>query len=175
MTSLPLECTLILAYAFTLGLIAFLLEWVAGHAHRRSLAVSTAGFTYHRDRDVWQCPKDQHLFPILSDSVRGKVIYRAPATACRVCPSKAACTDSDHGREVERDLGTVESGMKHFHRAISLMLMVLACLILGVEVFRTGHGSARITLVAALGLFCLLVRFLVAGFRKNDPRVKATP
>ena len=43
MADLPLECVLMLGYAMTLALIALLLEWVAGHAHRRSLRVSTAG------------------------------------------------------------------------------------------------------------------------------------
>src|SRR5262250_2939575 len=102
MAGVPLECILMLAYALSLALIALVLEWVAGHAHRRSLRVSTAGFSYHPDRDIWRCPQDQHLFPVFSDSAKGIVIYRAPASACNSCRSKAACTDSNHGREITK-------------------------------------------------------------------------
>ena len=70
MAGFSLECILMLAYALSLVLIAFFLEWVAGHAHRRSLGVSTAGFRYHSDKDVWVCPKDHHLFPVFSDPVK---------------------------------------------------------------------------------------------------------
>src|SRR6516225_1879369 len=139
MSGVSLECILMLGYAISLALIALLLEWVAGHAHRRSLRFSTAGFTYHPDRDIWRCPRDQHLFPVFSDSATGRVIYRAPAATCNACPSKAACTDSSDGREIQRStLSELEHGMKRFHRVVSLTLLVLASLILVVELFRTG-------------------------------------
>src|SRR5271155_4679829 len=100
MAGVSLEFVLMLGYAVSLAFIALLLESAARHAHRRSLGASTAGFTYHPDRDIWRCPQDQHLFPIFSDTARGAVIYRAPAAVCNSCRSKAACTDSDHGREI---------------------------------------------------------------------------
>ena len=163
MTSGPLEYILALGYALGLALTAFMLEWVAGHAHRRSLAVSTAGFTYHPEKDIWRCPQDQHLFPVFSDSARGTVLYRAPAAACNACPSKAACTDSRQGREIERsDLNGLEYGMKRFQRAVSLTLLVLASLILVVELFRTGGLYPRIVLASALTLFCVLIGRLSA-------------
>ena len=161
MAGASLECILMLAYALSLGLIALLLEWVAGHAHRRSLRASTGGFTYHPDRDIWSCPRDQHLFPVFSDSVRGKVIYRASASACNTCPSKAACTDSSNGREIERNLSDVEYGMKRFHRGISLTLLVLASLILIVELFRAGGVYPRLVLAMALLAFCAFIRRLI--------------
>ena len=131
MAGVPLEYVLMLGYSLSLALIALLLEWIGHHAHRRSVVGSTAGFTYHPDRDVWRCPKDQHLFPVFSDSVRGTVMYRAPAKTCNSCPSKMACTDSSSGREIEATcLTMVESGMKRFHRAVSLTLLVLASLFL---------------------------------------------
>src|SRR5262249_14155290 len=98
-------------------------------------------------------PKDQHLFPVFSESVGGRVIYRAPAAACNACPSKAACTDSDHAREIERNLGEVGSGMQRFHRLLSVTLLVLACLILGVDLFRTSSRLPRIVLASTLGVF----------------------
>jgi heme A synthase len=152
-----------LGYALSLTFIALLLEWIAGHAHRRSLGASTAGFTYHPDRDIWRCPRDQHLFPVFSDSAKRTVIYRAPAAACNACPSKAACTDSSNGREIERsDLSDLESGMKRFHRAVSLTLLALASLILFVELFRTGGLYPRIVLASTLMLFCVLIQRLAA-------------
>jgi len=160
-----------LGYALALALIALLLEWVARHAHRRSLGVSTAGFTYHPEHDIWKCPKDQHLFPVFSDSVRGTVIYRAPATACNTCKSKAACTDSNEGREIERSSSSnLEGGMKRFHRAISLTLLVLASLILVVELFRIDSLYPRIVLASTLTLFCVLIQRLSAKLGQSMQR-----
>jgi heme A synthase len=173
MAHISLEFVLMLGYAISLALIALLLEWAAGHAHRRSRGVSTAGFTYHPDRDIWRCPRDQHLFPIFSDSAKGVVIYRAPASACNSCKSKAACTDSNHGREIERrDLNTLEHGMQQFHRAVSLTLLVLASLILVVELFRTGSLYPRIALLSVLMLLCLIVQRLSSI---SGPSMRAAP
>ncbi len=159
MAGVSLEFVLMLGYAVSLAFIALLLEWAARRAHRRSLGASTAGFTFHPDRDVWRCPQDQHLFPIFSDSAKGVVIYRAPASACNSCRSKAACTDSDHGRQIERrDLSGLEFGMQRFHRAVSLTLLVLASLILIVELLRASGLYPRITLTSVLMLFCLIVQ-----------------
>jgi heme A synthase len=164
MVRLSLEFILMLGYAVSLAFIALLLEWAARHAHRRSLGIATAGFTYHADRDVWKCPQDQHLFPIFSDAARGAVIYRAPAAACNACKSKAACTDSNNGREIERrDLNGLEYGMQRFHRAMSLTLLVLASLILVIEFFRAVGLYPRIMLVLVLTLFCLIVQRLSAN------------
>ena len=85
----------------------------------------------------------------------GRVNDRAPAATCNACPSKAACTDSSGGREIERNtLSEVEYGMKRFHRAVSLTLLVLASLILVVELFRTRGLYPRIVLVSSLTVFC---------------------
>lgn len=171
MDGISLEFVLMLGYAISLGFIALLLELVARHAHRRSLASSTAGFTYHPDRDIWSCPRDQHLFPILSDSAKGVAVYRAPASACNSCRSKAACTDSDHGREIEkRDLNGLEYGMKRFHRVMSITLLVLASLMLFVELFREGSFFARVILIAVLMLFCMIVQRLCTNLAQWNAR-----
>src|SRR5215831_13440816 len=176
MAGVPLECILMLTYAVSLALIALLLEWVAHHAHRRSLGLSTAGFTYHPDQDIWKCPEDQRLFPVFSDSVRRTVIYRAPAAACNACPSKAACTDSSQGREIERsNLSELEYGMARFHRAVSLTLLVLASLILIVELVRTGGLYPKIVLAAILTLFCVLIQHLSAKLSQNTQRSQSSP
>ena len=158
MPRVPLECILMLGYAVSLALIALLLEWVAHHAHRRTLGLSTAGFTYHPEQDIWRCPEDQRLLPVFSDSVRRTVTYRAPAAACNACPSKAACTDSSQGREIERsNLSGLEYGMKRFHRAVSLTLLVLAGLIILVELFRTAGLYPKIALASMLMMFCVVI------------------
>lgn len=164
MARLPLEFILMLGYALFLAFTAFLLEWVARHVHRRSELANTAGFTYHPDRDIWRCPQDQHLFPIFSDFTKGVVIYRAPASACNACRSKAACTDSSHGRQIERkDLNGLEFGMQRFHRAMSLTLLALASLILIIEGFRVAGLYPRITLVLILAVFYLIMQRISAN------------
>ena len=54
MSPISIEFLLMLGYAVFLALIALILEFAARHAHRRSLSMRTAGFTYHSERDVWQ-------------------------------------------------------------------------------------------------------------------------
>ena len=171
MSGTSLEFVLLLGYAISLAFIALLLELAARHAHRRSLESSTAGFTYHPDRDIWSCPRDQHLFPIFSDSAKGLVVYRAPASVCNSCRSKAACTDSDHGREIEkRNFNGLEYGMMRFHRVMSITLLVLASLMLFVELFRAGSLFARIILLGVLMLFCLIVQRLCTNLAQWAPR-----
>ncbi len=158
MPHVSLEFLLMLGYTIFLALAALLMELAARHAHRRSLSISTVGFTYHPERDIWWCPENQHLFPIFSDPMRKTVIYRAPAATCNACRSKAACTDSNKGREIERkNTSGLEYGMQRFHRAMSLTLLVLASLILIVEIFRTSGVYPRAVLGIVLLLFCAIV------------------
>lgn len=155
MPGVSIEFFLMLGYAVFLAVIALSLEFAARHAHHRSLAMRTAGFTYHPERDIWRCPEDQHLFPIFSDIPRGLTVYRAPAVACNACRSKAACTDSDTGREIERrNLNGLQYGMQRFHRALSLTLMILSSLILAIEILREPHLFPRTIVGAVFILFC---------------------
>lgn len=158
------EFVLALGYAVALAFIAVLLELAARHAHQRALRISTIGFTYHPDRDIWRCPEDQHLFPIFSDSMEGTVVYRAPAETCNACRSKAACTDSNKGREIERrSSGALRYGMERFHRGMSLTLLVLASLILVIEIFRSSSFYPRAALAGVVGLFCAIGLRLAVG------------
>jgi heme A synthase len=165
------EFLLMLGYAVFLALAAILLEWTARHAHRRSHKSAAAGFTYNAERDIWRCPRDEHLFPVLSDSLKGVVIYQAPASACNSCRSKAACTDSNEGRAIERKTTpALEVGLQRFHRAISLTLFVLASLILTVELFRADGRSARLVLISVLAALLLTGLRLAADlFGASDP------
>jgi hypothetical protein len=157
MHNLSLEYVLALGYAIFLLAVAVLLEMVARYAHQRSLRMSTVGFTYHPDGDTWRCPEDQHLFPVFSDPVKQSVTYRAPAAACNACRSKAACTDSSSGREIEHQSASrLQYGIQHFHRGLSLTLLVLANLILGVEILRSNGFYSRSLLVVLSILFCAI-------------------
>lgn len=172
--AMSIEYVLMLGYAVVLALIALALELAARHAHKRSLETTTVGFTYHREHDVWICPRDERLFPVLSDQAKGVVIYRAPAAACNSCPSKAACTDSDRGREIERRIPHgLEYGMQRFHRAMSLTLLVLADSILVVELFRASGIYPRIGLAMMLVVFSFAVRELASSLRPK--RASAEP
>jgi hypothetical protein len=152
-----LEFILVLGYSISLALIALLLELAARHAHRRSLSISTSGFTYHPDKDIWKCPEFQHLFPVFVDHAKGTVIYRAPASACNACRSKPGCTDSASGREIERRNGSgLQYGMQRFHRAMSVTLLALASLILATEAFRVSDFYPRAVLMGLLLFFGVL-------------------
>jgi hypothetical protein len=154
-----------MGYAICLALISMVLEMIARYAQRRSLNFNTTGFVYHPERDIWQCPRDQHLFPIFSGEKH--TVYRAPASACNACPSKAACTDSSHGREIRhvKEVG-LEFGMNRFHRAISITLLTLASILIVIDfalcssrsVRRSGRYLARLFRSAAIfrGKLCAL-------------------
>ena len=164
MHDISLEYVLVLGYAGFLLAVALLLEMVARYAHQRSLRTSTVGFTYRADSDTWRCPENQHLFPVFSDPVKGFVTYRAPSAACNACRSKWACTDSPAGREIEhKSAPSLQFGMRHFHRAFSLTLLVLANLILGVEILRTSGFYPRSLLVVVLILFCAIGMYLASA------------
>ena len=158
MQSVSLEFMLMLGYAVLLGAVALLLELAARHAHRRSLSLSTTGFIYHADKDMWRCPEFHHLFPVFVNHANGSVIYRAPASTCNACRCKSHCTDSNNGREIERKTTSdLQYGMQRFHRAMSVTLLVLATLILVIEIFRDRAFYPRVLLVAVLVLFCMVV------------------
>jgi hypothetical protein len=99
---------------------------------------------------------------------------RPPAT-CNACPSKAACTDSSHGREIEqRNLSDLEFGMKRFHRSVSLTLLVLASLIVVIEVFRAGGLYPRIAPVSTLTVFRGVIQHLSANLFQSIQRSESS-
>ena len=60
------------------------------------------------------------------------------------------------GREIERrDLQRLQYGMQRFHRALSLMLLVQASLILVIEFFRITGLYPRTIFAGACTLFCV--------------------
>jgi hypothetical protein len=59
-------------------------------------------FTYDAAHDRYLCPQGETLRKQKTKYTEAKVVYRANAAICNACPLKAACTGSEHGREVSR-------------------------------------------------------------------------
>lgn len=172
----PIEVLLASGYAIFLLCVAAALEKLALHAHRRSGRYELAGFRYDPSFDRWKCPEGNHLLRIETDPLNRVVRYRAPAHVCNACAKKNDCTDSDGGREVEHRLDLwLQMGLRHFHRGISLALIVLAAIILLVEAVRFAQPGVRPLLgglllaTAAVGAQ-LLTSFGSAGTRSVESK-----
>lgn len=162
------EVLLAAGYAGLLVCGALLLEWLSAHTHRRSLRYRTAGFTYDADRDHWQCPQGQHLWPHEFDADRRLVRYRGKAHVCNACHVKTSCTDSDRGREIVRPLDPwPHSEAGRFHRAISLLLVGLALLLLIVEGARHHRPEEAALLALLVGAGIAVARRLARDLRAH--------
>jgi hypothetical protein len=150
------EVLLASGYAVFLVGLAFVLELLARHSHKRSEHYCNSGFVYLRKMDVWECPAGRQLTRADVDYDRRIVRYRAPADACNICSLKKNCTDSNEGRVLESHLDSwLESELRRFHRGISLTLLLLATIILVAEMVR--HTALRE--LALIG--CLLLPLAV--------------
>ena len=159
------EVLLAAGYSVFLILVATGLEWFGRHSHRRSGQFRTAGFRYHKQLDVWECPCGRHLHRHAEHPSRRTVHYRAPAQACNACARKMDCTDSDEGREITVSVGSwVASEAGRFHRGMSLLLLVLATFLLVVEMFRWHATGERVVLGAVLAPILAAVLRLLHGF-----------
>jgi hypothetical protein len=168
------EVALAAGYAGLLVTGAFVLEWLSAHTHRRSLRYRTAGFTYFAAQDHWECPEGQQLWPHEFDAERRLVRYRAKAHICNGCPRKDACTDSDRGREIVRALDPwPHSEAGRFHRAISLLMVVLAGLILVVEGARHHKAAEAALLLGVMAGAALSARWLLRDLRAHPANFPA--
>lgn len=140
------EVVLAASYAIFLVAVAFVMELLARHSHKRSERYRNSGFVYFQKMDLWECPAGRQLLRTETDHQRRIVHYRAPADACNACSLKNNCTDSNDGRLLESRLDSwLESELRRFHRGISLALLLLATLILLAETVR--HDEARELLI----------------------------
>ena len=152
-----LEPLLTGGYAILLVAIAAGLEWMGRHSHRRADRYHTGGFRFHKHKDHWECPNGARLERAEIDNELRVIRYRAPARTCNGCPIKTRCTDSDTGREIAVSLDPwLSSAIGHFHRGISLALLVLAGSIVAVELLRHDHGAERWVLATAVVMVSLL-------------------
>jgi hypothetical protein len=154
------EALLEAGYVVVLLTVALALQHMARIAHRRSEQVEIAGFHYNAALDTWECPTGEHLslVGVLQDE-RRVARYRARPAACNRCPLKLQCTDSDTGRELERELDDwPRSEITRFYHGLALTLVVLATFIGSVGLVRN-HGSAELVVLGGgLALVALVGR-----------------
>ena len=118
-----LEVWLLLGYAATVLAGARLMEALAQMHFRRARRYAEHGFCYDADADHYHCPQGERLSLHLIDSDERVAVYRAPASTCAECPSKAACTPHDEGRHIYRPLAEwAETDVGQFHRWLSLLM-----------------------------------------------------
>ena len=166
-----IEVILAASYAVFLAGLAFVLELLAQHSHKRSERYRNSGFVYFQKLDLWECPAGRQLLRIDTDYQRRTVHYRAPADACNVCSLKNNCTDSNEGRLLRSRLDSwLESELRRFHRGISLVLLLLATIILVAEATRNAAGRDLLITICLLLPVTLAETRLFASFLKNqDP------
>jgi hypothetical protein len=168
MNEVHAETVMAAAYALFLLAVAAGVELMARHSHVRSERYRTAGFTFHAHLDAWQCPEGEHLHRHGVDHERRLVRYRAKAHICNRCPSKAACTDSDEGREVVRAIDPwPHSEAGRFHRGLCLVLVALAALIVAIETIRHHEPGELVVLAGALAAVTVAAARLVPAFRAS--------
>ncbi len=129
-------------YALLLVVGARALEWMGRHAGKRGGRYRLGGFRFQKDQDNWECPAGALLMRAEIDNELRVIRYRAPAHTCNGCAVKGNCTDSNHGREIEIPLDPwLSTEIGHFHRGMSLALLLLAALITAAELLRHEHGA----------------------------------
>jgi hypothetical protein len=156
-------------YSLFLMLVALMLEWLAKHSHRRSEQMRVTGFKFHREFDHWECPTGQLLHRHSVDHQSNVVRYRAIGHICNCCHKKPDCTDSDEGREIEHRVDSwVQSEIRHYHRGISLAILVLAALILLAQLFWFKRPRDLMLVGCLLAAVSALGARLLAGFRGSQ-------
>ena len=163
------EVLLAVGYATFLVGVAFALELLARHSHKRSEVYRNAGFVYRQKMDLWECPVGRQLLRIETDYRQRIVHYRAPAEACNACSLKNNCTDSNEGRRLEARLDSwLESELRRFHRGISLALLLLATVILLAEAVRHAEPREVVLVVCLLVPICFAETKLFSSFLERQ-------
>jgi hypothetical protein len=157
LTGLPrdLEVWLLLGYAVTVLAGAHLTESLARMHFRRARRFAEEGFHYDADADHYHCPHGERLSLHLIDSDERVAVYRAPASTCATCPSKAACTPHDEGRQIYRPLAEwAETDVGRFHQWLSLLMAGSAAALSLIAVLRWAGspGTGLLLLIFAMSL-----------------------
>jgi hypothetical protein len=171
MSDVGAEVVLAGAYALFLVAVAAGLDLMARLSHERSHRYRTAAFRYHPHLDAWECPEGEHLPRVETDHRQRVARYRARAHVCNGCAVKDDCTDSFEGREIAQPLDPwPHSDVGRFHRALAVVLVTLAALILCVEVVRH-HAPGDLAVLALPAAVTLIAGpRLVAGFVATPSR-----
>ena len=174
LTGLPadLEVWLLLGYAIMVLAGARLTEALARTHFRRARRSAEHGFRYDVDADHYQCPHGERLSLHVIDSDERVAVYRAPASSCADCPSKATCTPHDEGRHIYRPLAEwAETDVGRFHQWLSVVMAGSATALSLVAIVRwagrPGTGLLVLVFVVSLAVAWRDARKLCAG-REDD-------
>ena len=155
--SLPadLEAWLILGYVAVVLAGARICEALAKVHFERARRYAERGFEYDSEEDHYRCPQGERLSLHVIEPDNRVAVYRAPASRCNDCPSKASCTPHDEGRHIYRPLAAwAETDIGLFHRRLSVLMfgagVVLSLVGLARWVGRPGTGLLLLALSASL-------------------------
>ena len=175
MSGVEAEVFLAGGYAMFLVALAAGLDLMGRASRQRAHRHRTAGFRFHPGLDAWECPEGEHLRRVDVDHDRRIVRYRARAQVCNGCPAKDGCTDSVLGREIAQPIDPwPHSDVGHFHRGLSVVLVVLAALILGVEALRNHAPTDLLALALPAAVTAVAGPRLVADFVATPSRFPET-
>src|SRR5262249_56761630 len=113
------------------------------------------GVRYDADADQYHCPHGERLSLHVIDSNERVAVYRAPASSCANCPSKASCTPHDEGRHIYRPLAEwAETDVGRFHQWLSVVMAGSATALSLVAIIRWAGrpGIGLLVLVFAVSL-----------------------
>ena len=152
-----LEVWLLLSYAIVVLAGARLTEALARTHFRRARRSAEHGFRYDVDADHYHCPHGERLSLHMIDSAERVAVYRAPASSCADCPSKATCTPHEEGRHIYRPLAEwAETDVGRFHQWLSVVMAgsatALSLIALVRWVGRPGAGLLVLVFVVSLAV-----------------------
>jgi hypothetical protein len=172
-----LEVWLLLAYAVLVLGAARVTETIAAAHFRRARRFAEHGFDYDASADHYHCPHGKRLSLHVIASDDRVAVYRAPASACARCPSKAACTPHDEGRHIYRPLAEwAETDVGRFHQGVSLFMAASGAAVSLLAALcwwgRPGTGLLAVAFVVSAAMARRDVRRLRAG---RDVRMADSP
>jgi hypothetical protein len=155
--SLPrdLEAWLIVGYVAVVLAGARVCEALARLHFGRARRYAERGFEYDEADDHYRCPQGERLSLHVIEPVARLAVYRAPASRCNACPSKASCTPHEEGRHIYRPLAEwAETDVGRFHRGLSVLMFLAGVLLsfVGLAYWggRPGTGLLLLCLSASL-------------------------
>ncbi len=162
LVSLPgdLEAWLILGYVAVVLAGARLCEALARMHFARARRYAERGFEYDAEEDHYRCPQGERLSLHRIEPDNRMAVYRAPASRCNGCSSKASCTPHDAGRHIYRPLAAwAETDVGRFHRRLSVLMFGVGVVLSLVGLARWGGrpGTGLLLLALSASLACVLV------------------
>ncbi len=155
--SLPvdLEAWLTVGYVTAVLVGARLCEALARVHFKRAQRYAELGFEYDPLGDHYHCPQGERLSLHLIEPEGRRAVYRAPASSCNGCPSKASCTPHDEGRHIYRPLAAwAETDIGKFHGRLSLLMFTVGVVLSLVGLAQWGGqpGTGLLLLALAVSL-----------------------